>query len=112
MLSVEGVTVRVAERNYFLLPAIEIEPVNLVDGFVAYVEEARVIPHRTFGKPEAGAHNAQPGVVIHQIPELRRIRLQSKFSRQGWDSAKACCAYCNKQQGCNAEDTQDFHAAI
>jgi hypothetical protein len=50
--------------------------------------------------------------VIHQIPELRRIRLQSKFSRQGCDSAKACCAYCNKQQGRNDEDTQDLTFAI
>ena len=34
MLAVEGIAVGVAERNHFLPLAIEMEPVNLVDGFV------------------------------------------------------------------------------
>jgi hypothetical protein len=65
MLAVEGVAVGVTERNHFFFPAIGIEPVNLVDSFVAYVEEPRWIPHRTLGKTKARAHHAQFGVVIH-----------------------------------------------
>src|ERR1700691_6004915 len=71
MLSVEGIAVGITERNHFVFLSIGMEPVNLVDSFVAYIEKSRLVPHRAFCKPEARRHDAEFGAVIHQIPELR-----------------------------------------
>src|SRR5580692_3839456 len=109
MLAVEGISIGIAERNHFLLLAIETEPVNLVDGFVAYVEKTRIIPHRPLRKSEARTYYAEFGVVIHQIPKVWRLRLQLKLSGLGWSVCEACA---HRNQGCDNENMQNIRVAI
>src|SRR5271166_5008500 len=52
MLPVKSVAVGIAERNHLFFLAIGMKPENLVDGFVAHIEESSLVPHRAFGKAE------------------------------------------------------------
>src|SRR5271169_3175612 len=112
MLAVESIAVGVAQRNHLLLLAIEMEPIDLVDGFVAHVKKARLIPHRSLGKTKARAHHSELGIAIHQIPEMWRFGMQSKLSMLGWCAGRARYARCDQQQGCDANPGEDLHAAI
>ncbi len=108
MLAVEGIAVGIAERNHFLLLAIETEPVNLVDGFVAHVEKARLIPHRALGKTEARAYYAELGIVIHQIPEMWRLGLQLKLPEAGLGRVRSRMRTPQSAQGCDDEKCRTF----
>ena len=77
VLTVEGVAVGIAKRDDFFLFAIGMEAENLVNGLVAYVEEARLIPDTGPSRnPKPLATRPSFGVLIDHVPELWRLGLQ------------------------------------
>jgi len=55
MIAVVGVAVGIAERNDFLLLAVERNVENFVGNFIADVKEPRFVIYRAFGKPKPPA---------------------------------------------------------
>src|SRR5271169_2081755 len=61
MLAVEGVAVGIAECNYFFFFAIGMQTKNLVNGFVAHIEEPGFVPDRALRKSKARTHYPEFG---------------------------------------------------
>src|ERR1019366_8483033 len=77
-----GAPIGVAEAQHVLLAAVRVEALDLVLFFVAHIEEAALVPDRTFGKTEIAGDFLDGSGLIEQLPELGRVRFQRKLARR------------------------------
>src|SRR6266567_45986 len=73
MLPVVGVAVGIAKRNQFLFAAVEEDAKNLVLHFVAYIEEAGLVPDWPFGEAKIARNLRQLRLAVEQLPEFWRL---------------------------------------
>ena len=73
VLPVEGVAIGIAQRDQLLFMSVQKDTINLVLNLVAYVEEAGLVPHRTFGETKIARNPRQHRVAVEQFPEFRRF---------------------------------------
>src|SRR5579863_1017606 len=92
-LTVVGIAVWIAQRDQFLFVPVGIDAKNLVDLFIADVDESGFIPDWTFGEAEARCDGFELGLLRNKLPESGRLCFQFEFSfrfllRTGGDRAE------------------------
>src|SRR5205823_5864350 len=81
LLLIEGIAIRISEREHGLLLSIQINAIDLILRFVADVEKTSSVPYRTLRESKTGRYRGELCVAVDQVPECGRLRDELEFSR-------------------------------